>query len=312
MTAPSPTERTTNVWRGWWTRARVAAQRGAEAFDAPERRYELVAGMTLLLLLLYSEAIWYLEMGVYALAIVAVLHRPLVRKPSLWLLITGFLALGHLRAWFAIDNHKYLITYWCLALGLSLLASNPQRALRTNARWLIGLAFAFAVVGKLLSPDYLDGTFFEGLMLTDTRFFGVSSFLGGIPMQELQLGDLARRDLLVFGDLSAQIDLRSSPQLAALAQVLTWWTVFIEAVVAVLFLWPEDRGPSRGRDLALLIFITTTYPVAPVIGFAWVLAAMGTAQSTRRGFPYWPALYVVAYVVVLLSLYFPFARIAPL
>lgn len=298
--------------RGWWARKRAAAQGWADVFSAPEHRFELVAGMTLLMLLLYSEAIWYLEMGVYALAILAVLHRPLLRRPGLWLLITLFLAAGHLRAWFAVDNHKYLITYWCLALGLSLLASDPQRALRTNARWLIGLAFLFAVLGKLLSPDYLSGSFFEGLLLSDGRFFGVASFFGGIPMQELKLGDLARRDLLVFGDLSAPIDLPSSARLGVMAQVLTWWTILIEAAVAVLFLWPEDRGPSRWRDAALLAFIVTTYPVAPVIGFAWVLAAMGTAQSTRRGFPYWPVLYVAAYVLVLMSLYFPFARIVPL
>lgn len=97
-----------------------------------------------------------------------------------------------------------------------------------------------------------------------------------------------------------------------MALVLTWWTILIEAVVAVLFLWPEDRGPSRWRDPALLVFILTTYPVAPVIGFAWVLAAMGTAQSTRRGFPYWPAIYVAAYVLVLMSLHFPFSRLVPL
>ena len=320
MTNPSTaqqttTERTatgtTTVRGGWWTRARAAVRDGARVLGAPERRFELVAGMTLLLLLLYSEAIWYLEMGVYALAIVAVLHRPLVRRPSLWFLITGFLAVGHLRAWFAIDNHKYLITYWCLAIGLALLASDPMRTLRTSARWLIGLAFAFAVVAKLLSPDYLSGAFFEGIMLTDARFFGVASFLGGVPLSELQLGNFARQDLLVFGDLSVPVELQSSSRLAVLAQVLTWWTLFIEGVVAVFFLWPEDRGLSRWRDLTLLVFIATTYPVAPVIAFAWVLAAMGAAQSTRRGFPYWPALYVVAYVLVLLSFHFPFARFLP-
>ena len=295
-----------------WSRARSAARGWAEVFAAPERRFELVAGMTLLLLLLYSEAIWYLEMGVYALAILAVLHRPLARKPGLWLLITLFLAVGHWRAWFAVDNHKYLITYWCLALGLSLLAADPMRVLRHSARWLIGLAFLFAVLAKLLAPDYLSGAFFEGHLLTDGRFFGVSSFFGGIPLQEIRLGDLARRDLLVFGDLRESIALPSSPRLGVLAQVLTWWTLFIEGAVALLFLWPEDRGPSRWRDPALLLFIATTYPVAPVIGFAWVLAAMGAAQSAERGFRYWPVLYVAAYVLVLMSFYFPFARIVPL
>ncbi len=283
-------------------RPRRAAVLGwTDAFVAPERRFELVGGMTLLLLLLHSEPVWYLEVGVYGLSVAALLYRPLVRKPALWFGIAAFLTAGHVSVWFHLDNHKFLLTYWCLAVGLSLLAADTTRALRTNARLLIGLAFLFAVVGKLLAPDYLSGAFFEGLLLTDGRFFGVAHVFGGIPLPDLQLADLAREDLLVFGDLRIPFDLPSTPRLTALAQGLTWWTLAIEAAVAVLFLWPEDRGPSRWRDPALLLFIVTTYPVTPVIGFAWVLAAMGTAQSTQRGWRYWPVLYVAAYLFVMLS-----------
>ena len=38
-----------------------------------------------------------------------------------------------------------------------------------NARALIGLAFAFAVLWKLLSPDYLDGRFFRVALVEDHR-----------------------------------------------------------------------------------------------------------------------------------------------
>ena len=286
---------------------RVRVQTWTEVFASPERRIELVAGMTLLLLLLYSEPVWYLEVGVYGLSISALLHRPLLRKPWFWLLLALFLAAGHARIWFQVDNHKYLITYWCLAFGLSMAAADPLRALRTNARLLIGLAFLFAVVAKLLSPDYMSGDFFDSLLVMDNRFSTVTSFLGGIPAQDLQLGRLLRTDLLIFGDLTVPIDVVDSPRLQLMTQVLTWWTLFIEAIVAVLFLWPQDRGPSRWRDLALVLFILTTYPVAPVIGFAWVLAAMGTAQSTTPRAGFGPVLYVAAYIFTMLISYVPLA-----
>ena len=32
------------------------------------------------------------------------------------------------------------------------------------------------------------------------------------------------------------------------------------------------------RSLPLLIFLVAVYPVAPVIGFAWILISMGLAQ----------------------------------
>ena len=59
---------------------------------------------------------------------------------------------------------------------------------------------------------------------------------------------------------------------------MTWWTVFLEGAVAVAFLWPLERGVSRGRDALLLLFCVTTYAVAPVEGFGWLLIAMGVAQ----------------------------------
>jgi hypothetical protein len=58
------------------------------------------------------------------------------------------------------DNHIYLLAYWCLVLFLVLNVPAParQRALALNARWLIGLAFLFAILWKaVLSPDFVDG-----------------------------------------------------------------------------------------------------------------------------------------------------------
>lgn len=282
-----------------------------DTFSAPERRIELVGGMTLLLFLLYSESVWYLRVGAYALAVAGLLYRPLIRKAAFWLLIACFLVVGHARGWFQIDNHKYLITYWCLAFGLAMLATDPLRALRTNGRLLVGLAFLFAVIAKLLSPDFMSGDFFNSLLVADGRFAGVASFFGGVLMQEIEMGSLARKDLLVFGDLTVPIDTVSSPRLQIMAQVMTWWTILIEVVVAVLFLWPEDRGPSRWRDPALLLFIATTYPIAPVIGFAWVLAAMGTAQSTTSSYRYGVVLYVAVFIFMMAASYVPAARFLP-
>jgi len=53
----------------------------------------------------------------------------------------------------------------------------------------------------------------------------------------------------------------------------------LEGSLAVLFLLPWRGGVTRWREPALLLFIMTTYPFAPVIGFAWLLLAMALAQS---------------------------------
>ena len=78
--------------------------------------------------------------------------------------------------------------------------------------------------------------------------------------------------------------LHESRRFLALAQFATLGTVIWEALVAVCFLWPLDRGPSRLRDASLLVFCATTYAVAPVSGFAWLLLAMAVAQcGSSRG-----------------------------
>ena len=74
--------------------------------------------------------------------------------------------------------------------------------------------------------------------------------------------------------------------------------MLFEAAVAVVFLWPRGRSLSRARDALLLGFCATTYAVATVEGFGWLLLAMGAAQCDheRR----WPVpLYVGVFPLVL-------------
>ncbi len=299
----------TQAASGRWHRVRTAALRWADAFSAEDRRFELVAAMTLVLLLMFTVSVWYMQVGVLGLSVLAVLHRPLVRRAPFWFAVTAILAVGHAQGWFQIDNHKYLITYWCFALGLSRLADDPARFLALNARLLIGLAFLFAVVWKVLSKDYLSGAFFEATLLQDARFSGVAEVLGGVSAAGLQENLQAMRSLIAFGDPGAGLAMHTGPRIAALAQFMTWWTIGIEALVAACFLWPHGRGLSRWRDPALFAFIVTTYPLAPVVGFAWVLTAMATAQCSERPFRYWPVLYTAAFLIVMASAYLPFSRV---
>ena len=67
---------------------------------------------------------------------------------------------------------------------------------------------------------------------------------------------------------------------SALALAATVWNLFINAALALAFLWPTDRGPSRLRHGLLLIYCAITYAVATVDGFGWLLLAMGAAQCT--------------------------------
>jgi hypothetical protein len=120
----------------------------------------------------------------------------------------------------------------------------------TNARLLIGFSFAFAVLWKgILSPDFMDGTYFHYTFLTDNRFQDFGLLFGGMEYADFAYD---RQRLARLGNANAAIEflnLRSSDQLALLATVITWWTLFIEGALAVLFLWPKQvrRATATGR-----------------------------------------------------------------
>ncbi|HEY6930343.1 MAG TPA: hypothetical protein VJA66_11760 [Thermoanaerobaculia bacterium] len=266
---------------------------------------DLVTAMTLLLLLLAVDDFWYLRIPVTSLALAGLIYRPLTRQASFWFLTAAVLVIAHVRNWQLIYNHKYLMTYFVLAIGVSLLSAEPDRTLATNCRLLIGLCFLFAVFWKFYSPDFLDGSFLDFTLLTDGRFEAVSRFVGGAGSEIFAWNKNAVAELARFDSRETSVLLHGSAGALALARFLTVWTVVMESAVATAFLWPGSGGVARFRDALLGLFLLTTYPIASVLTFGWVLAAMGFAQATSHS-----ARLFYAAVFVLLPLYdIPFGRV---
>jgi hypothetical protein len=258
---------------------------------------DLVPRMTLLLLLLYAGEGWYLRVPIRILCGCGILIPFLGLSSGFWLLLTGAMAVGNAVDWYSIDNHKYLMTYWCLALACAFASPKPRLVFALNARLLIGLCFAFAVLWKLISPDFLNGNFFHYTLLTDSRFAGFSEMFGGMSKAVLTQNRHHVLDLKSYDSLLHAVPLLSSPRLFLLAKLITWWTVGIEGLLAVTFLCPVDRYLSRWRDALLLLFAFTTYPVATVPGYGWLLMVMGVAQcssSQRRT----RLLYIVSFFLI--------------
>jgi hypothetical protein len=258
--------------------------------------FDFASIITLLLLLLYGGNYWYLKVPLTILCVVGMLHPPLRRSTELWVCASAMLVIANARNWYLIDNHKYLITYWSIAMAAVAGLADREAALRRNARLLIGLAFAFATLWKVMSPDFGDSTFFHHALLLDDRFAVLARWVG-LPADTLSANQDAVKSLTKFDGRLDSVTLQTTPAVEALAWFLTLWTFGIEGLVALAFLCPEDRGPSRGRDIVLLLFLMSTYGIAPVIGFGWVLAIMGAVQASSRF--RWARLAYVAVFVVL-------------
>lgn len=268
--------------------------------------FELGAAMTLLMIVLsLHEPFWYLKLGVATLAVSALLLRPLMRNPLVWFGLVVVFAWSFTFSWAEQNNHDYLKVYWCLAVGVSLLAADAGRALRFNARVLIGLCFFFATFWKLVSPDYPDGSFFTYFLLQDSRFGLFAENLGGLDAGALASDQMARGAHSLFGDPAEPIPTPLAPAVVWVAHFMTWWTVAIEGAVAAAFLLPRRFFLARWRDLVLFAFVISTYVVAPILYFAWMLLAMGVVQCERERFRYAPLVYAVLFLLVLMRFYIP-------
>lgn len=262
-----------------------------------ENRFDLCIVLTLLLLLLYSDNFWYIKIPLSVIAISGFIYPRLRASRTLWALAVVIIGLGTYNNWYVVDNHKYLLGYWCLAIFFALLTSTPERTLEKTSRWLVVLVFALAVLHKTLAPDYLDGTFFYYELLFDERFSGLARYVGGMPEHMEHLNQAARRALVNFESTLASVQLQGTAPTARLGGFITWWNYLIQAIIAVAFLLPRPAWFARTRHAWLLLFLFTTYLFAPVIGFGWVLAIMGIAQ-TERAEVRTRALYVVAFLLL--------------
>ena len=269
-----------------WTRLRSearTAQRWIEQRDA----IELVAPLTLILLLLYPGVLTETRAGLQVGAVAGLLYRPLQRVPAYWWALAALMGLYCVLTWHDADNHKYLMTYWCVAVGLSCWADDTAQALRVNGRLLVGLCFLVAVGWKLRTPDFLTGGYYQHAMLTDDRITRAAQLLAGMEASTFNQNREAVTMLTAYSSTLDRVMLDGPAVLRALSMGMVAWTLAIESAIIGSFLWPGgSRWAALGRDLSLLTFAVTTYALANVGGFAWILLIMGLAQVSDERAPW--------------------------
>jgi hypothetical protein len=269
---------------------------------------DLVTRLTLIFLLFADWIVgvdWRFTLVLRALAIIGLLAPPLHRSRTLWLWLALAMGLRTVLNWSTQDNHVFLFTYWCLALYLALTTDEPRTTLAASGRLLIGFSFAFAALWKVaLSTDFLDGTYFHYTFLTDSRFHDFSVIFGGMTSALDQANAIALAQLADPTGAVEAVRLQSTPMLVALARLSAWWTAAIETALAVAFLLPARLRIVRYRHAILLLFGCTTYLLAMVATFGWILMTIGVGQcepELRRT----RVLYVATALLILAYEYLP-------
>src|SRR5688500_16461274 len=207
------------------------------------------------MLLLRPMGPWGVRPLILAAAGLAIVSPRALTAAVTWYVLAGLLAARIIADWPLPDNHIYLLTYWCLALALSLGTAEPARAIATGARLLIGTAFLMAVIWKaLLSPAYLDGRFFRVTWLTDTRFTDAVQQLGGMSAAQLTDNRENLAPLPEGAELLHPLPPSDPPAFRYLVLMSTWGVLLLEAMVAFAFLFPRGARAGPLHHLSLLLF----------------------------------------------------------
>ena len=251
----------------------------------------LILQLTAVLIVLHEiDTFPWLRIPERLLALDMLVTPRLMQRKGAWIALSALLVLNNLWSWSLLVNHEYLTTYWVLACTLALYAPAPEKVMAWNGRLLIGLCFTLAAIWKILGGEYLDGSFLHLTFLLDARLAMGAFLFGGLE------GDILHQNRQLFEAMqttagAAPQDLLSSPRMAAVSLVLSYWTILIEAIAALSFLLPRPKILARLRYGILLVFIFTTYTVIPVLAFAALLLIMGLAQCMQDR-PGWNSFYL--------------------
>lgn len=244
--------------------------------------------LTLLLLITHGPKTWYVKGPLIILSLSGLIIRELRARPTFWIFISMFIVAHDIANWPGVDNHKWLIGWWTVALAVTAFAPVREQlaSLKFNARMMLGLCFAFATFWKLITPGYMDTGFFEYELVADKRFASVAVWVGGAEYDSLKENRDAKRE---FADSyrkdavpDTSIELATGPYINLLALGMTWWTILIEGALAVTALIPGSGLIAITRTLIILVFVACTYLLVPVMGFSWIVIIMGLVQCPER------------------------------
>jgi hypothetical protein len=276
---------------------------------AGSRSLGLAQVLTCLMFLYYAGEAGFPFMAFAPLSVAllmgAIVWPGLRASPLLWLYLALAVVWARLPVLLVMDNHHYLIAYWFVALAACLAAEprEPGPHVARSARLLVGLAMGFAVLAKLRSGEFANGDFFEFLLLAGDRFDAFSTLVLRLPGEQLAANRAAVAALITPGlqaELVTEVALQGAERVRVAALLLAWWTLAIESVAAAVFLWPgSGRRLRAARHATLLAFAVTTYAIATVGAFAWILLILGAAQCEEdERLP--RAAYTGAFLLVLL------------
>jgi hypothetical protein len=245
----------------------------------------LASALTLFLVIVFGFEHWITKIIANALFVAALVFPALPRHHLFWLILALSSSIALAADWYVSDNHKYLLVYWLWVMWISHLQPSRDEAenvLRWHARFFLIFIFLVAAAQKFFSPTYMSGEMFELKLLLDSRFQAFGHLIG----IDRAVSDEALKLTLVLRSPLSEVEgnaliLNSTDWTAQVAKLITWYDLFIQIAIGLLFI-PKRYHTDLAGHVLLLFFIFTTYLPAPVFGFGWTIAILGLVTAFNR------------------------------
>lgn len=186
--------------------------------------------LSVLMLLLFGSTTWHLQVPLRLICGSMLAFPRLLTSWRLWCVILGIETYANASYWWRIDNHKYLMTYWTLCCCLYVAGDRRQSRdqLQRAATLMVGLCFLFAIMWKLWGGQYLDGSFLQYHLLTDSRLAHITAFMTNLELDQLKANQTLISLLVEYPVEGATIGLHSSDQVRSLAIASSYWTLLLD------------------------------------------------------------------------------------
>lgn len=229
-----------------------------------------------------------------------VIRNELLNQPIIWFAISFSAVSYFISGWEQIDNHKYILLYWILSIFFSTLCTDEEisnRYLGRTSEFLLFFIFFGAVVQKLISVDYLNGSFFAYSLLLDDRF----SFLDFMfELDKVMFEEFISNLHSPLRKSNEQIFvLNFSSNLMVFAFIITYFNLVIQLIIEVFSLSGRPQI-LYFFNISLILFILLVYFAAPVIGFGQILCLLAIQKNYYRGSK---KISVYIYLIPLLEIY---------
>lgn len=223
---------------------------------------------------------YFVKFLLLPVSIAALIIPGLLKNRVIWLLTSVCLSLNLYFNFLHTSNHLFIATYFSWIVTLILISKDDfQDALRVTSKYLLVVVMGMALIHKITSQEFYNGSFMSFELLLGLRvFFPIiliwPNFNGYIGENQSVLTEIFTQR---FDEENIYNVVSPGEEFFIFAKILTFLTIFYETIVTLfLLIYPIYK---RLTHILLITFIWFTYIYTNENSFFSMLCILGYVIS---------------------------------